>query len=286
MSREKKIPTEVEFLVSGLAAMGAITVTNPMDVVKTRMQIEKRGCGQGIFGTLKNLVLKEGTRGSSKGLTAAWALQFTNVGTRFGGYAYIKDAVGIKEGGVASWTKLLLAGGLSGALAGLVSNPFFLMKTRMQAVEGTAQAITLRATISEIYSAGGVLGFWRGCPAFIPRVAAASSVQLSTYDTTKAFISSVSSLTGFPLFFMSSWVTGLAVVLAMQPFDFSATRLMSSRDPSASVLTVLRDTVSKEGFAAIYQGTTANYLRFGPYCILVFLFAEELRAVYRDTLSE
>ena len=40
----------------------------------------------------------------------------------------------------------------------------------------------------------------------------------------------------------------------------------------------IRQTVRSEGIAGVYRGAAANYLRFGPYCILVFVFVEQGRA--------
>ena len=39
----------------------------------------------------------------------------------------------------------------------------------------------------------------------------------------------------------------------------------------------LKQTVRSEGVLGVYKGTLANYLRFGPYCTLTFIFVEQLR---------
>eukprot|EP01060_Flectonema_neradi_P004963 TRINITY_DN13289_c0_g1_i1.p1 TRINITY_DN13289_c0_g1~~TRINITY_DN13289_c0_g1_i1.p1 ORF type:complete len:285 (+),score=36.64 TRINITY_DN13289_c0_g1_i1:87-941(+) len=274
----KKAHPSVEFTISGLAGIGAITCMNPVDVVKTRLQLQGEGGARkqysGVLGTFRQVLRTEGVRGLYRGLSAAWLLQFSNVGTRFGGYAVIKKALGIEANSGQNCAMLLVSGGLSGALAGVVSNPFFLLKTRMQAL-GSSQ--TLRQTVSQLLREEGILGFWRGVPAFILRVAAASSVQLAFYDMTKMRFKSMLP-DGFFLHFFSSWVTGIAVVFAMQPFDFAATRVMSHSSSDYTVIRCLRLTLQQEGVLAIYQGTLANYLRFGPYCILVFVFAEQMKA--------
>ena len=88
---------------------------------------------------------------------------------------------------------------------------------------------------------------------------------------------------GFKLHFVSSWVTGLAVVGAMQPFDFAATRLANQQKGSVpkykGVFNCLATVAREEGVMSIYTGVVPNYLRFGPYCILVFLFLEQLKKV-------
>ncbi|KAJ9436335.1 Mitochondrial substrate carrier family protein ucpB [Diplonema papillatum] len=282
--RAKTVSSGVEFLISGASAMLAITFTNPMDVVKTRLQLQGQGgkpkVYNGVSGALSRIWKEEGLRGLNRGLSAAYLLQFTNVGTRFGGYDLVKKLLGIEPGSRPSYPTLLACGGMSGAMAGLVSNPFYLMKTRLQAHGST---LSLTQAVNGIRADGGLLGYWRGCFAFIPRVAAASSVQLATYDVVKHEVMRVGHFTdGFAAHFVSSWITSVAVVLAMQPFDFSATRIMSSATSSNNVFTVLKTTVRQEGVRAVYQGTLANYLRFGPYCILVFVFAEQLRTLARS----
>ena len=72
----------------------------------------------------------------------------------------------------------------------------------------------------------------------------------------------------------------------MQPFDFAATRLVNSKSAAeagggAAAYTgpfdVIRQTLRKEGVLGLYRGGMANYLRFGPYCVLVFVFVEQGR---------
>mgnify|MGYP000372824071 CR=1 FL=1 len=143
-----------------------------------------------------------------------------------------------------------------------------------------------RLGVSVIVRTEGVGGLFRGFGAFAPRVMAASAVQLSTYDRTKALLVRRYGLRdGLPVHFCASWLTGIAVVLAMQPFDFAATRLMNQgrrgiaagEELYSSPLDCLCKTVRAEGVLGPYKGALANYLRFGPYCILVFVFLEQLR---------
>ena len=129
-----------EFVLAGLAACGAITLTNPIDVVKTRLQLQGELAGKGdraytgIGQALFRISQKEGLRGLQRGLVAAYLLQFSNVGCRFGAYGSLKQLLGVKPGASAtdSLTSMLL-GAASGSLAAVVSNPFFLLKSRFQA---------------------------------------------------------------------------------------------------------------------------------------------------------
>mmetsp|Transcript_17086 Transcript_17086/g.38825 ORF Transcript_17086/g.38825 Transcript_17086/m.38825 type:complete len:315 (+) Transcript_17086:77-1021(+) len=292
-----------EFLVAGTAACGAITFTNPVDVVKTRLQLqgELAAAGgsaaqgeaayTGVGQALLRIGAREGLRGLQRGLPAAYLLQFSNVGVRFGGYDALKKLFGIRPGSSASgWASSLLMGGASGVLAALVSNPFFLLKTRYQAVGSEAvrhqhgHASLMKAFVA-IGREDGVRGYYRGLSAFMPRVAAASSVQMSTYDVSKQLIMRRTGLgDGVPLHAGASLLTGVAVTLAMQPFDFAAVRVMNQAVDANGIGALysgpwdcIRKVVQTEGVVAVYKGTLANYLRFGPYCILTFVFVEQMR---------
>jgi hypothetical protein len=79
----------------------------------------------------------------------------------------------------------------------------------------------------------------------------------------------------------------------MQPFDFAATRLVSQQLTAngskgalySGTMDVLSKTVRAEGILGVYKGVFANYLRFGPYCILTFTFLEQLRNLHSALLQ-
>ncbi|CAE7662057.1 Slc25a35 [Symbiodinium pilosum] len=277
-----------EFVLAGLAACGAITLTNPIDVVKTRLQLQgelsKTGRSAekaytGIGQALLRISRREGLQGLQRGLMAAYLLQFSNVGCRFGAYGSLKELLGVKPGASAtdSLTSMLL-GAASGSLAAVVSNPFFLLK----------QAFV------EIGQAQGPRGYYRGLSAFVPRVAAATSVQLSTYDISKDLILRwVQVKEGVATHFTASLLSGIAVTLAMQPFDIVAVRLMNQPHKEcgrgvlySGPLDCLKQMLHAEGLFGLYKGAAANYVRFGPYCTLTFVFLEQLRLAWDRRFAE
>jgi len=305
-----------EFIVAGLSAVGAICFTNPIDVVKTRMTLQGQGTPgakqpyPNVFGALITIGRNEGLAGLQRGLAASCLWQLSNVSVRFGVYSYAKGFMGVSsESPFRKWLASLGLAGISGGMAALASNPFFILKTRYQsfgckAAVGDQHAVAggIGQAAMDIYRTDGPVGFFRGLSAFAPRVIVASAVQLSTYDAIKEGLMRHAGLrdgqtfvSRLPLVVASSFVTGIAVVAAMQPFDFAATRLVNSRTaaehaairsggaPVAATpaftgpLDVIRKTVQAEGIGGVYRGSVANYLRFGPYCVLVFVFVEQGR---------
>lgn len=93
-----------EFLNSGLAAVGAIVFTNPLDVVRTRLQLQgqlqrnpAKKTYRGVGHALYRIGRQEGVRGLQRGLTPACFLQFSNVSMRFGAYNVSKSLFNLNE---------------------------------------------------------------------------------------------------------------------------------------------------------------------------------------------
>lgn len=84
----------MDFVIAGVAAVCAGTITNPLDVIKLRLQMQGELKAKGTHPvTYKNfihtgylIVKHEGVFSLQKGITAAAALQLANNGLRLGKY--------------------------------------------------------------------------------------------------------------------------------------------------------------------------------------------------------
>jgi hypothetical protein len=69
-----------EFWLGGAAAIAAISVMHPVDVVKSRLQIQGEKAGgrryTGVVSSLIQIARSEGVRGLYRGLIPAYAMQF------------------------------------------------------------------------------------------------------------------------------------------------------------------------------------------------------------------
>lgn len=303
-----------DFYLSGFSGVGAICCTNPVDVVKTRLQLQGelsaspgaaapyRGVLHGMFKIWQT----EGMRGLQRGLVPACLLQFSSLSVRFGFYETAKKFYQITPDTPHRFAKSVALAGCSGAISAVISNPFFLLKTRMQSASVDASMsvgktawnprMGMVASANCLYNAEGLVGFSRGMPALMLRIGAASAAQLATYDAAKTAVMTkvgpIAHRLGGPelheralsTHFAAALVTSFATVLAMQPFDFAATRMSNDgRGTYSSSFAVLRDTArGPEGIMGISKGSWANYMRFGPYCILVFIFREQLMMLTED----
>ncbi|EQC40847.1 hypothetical protein SDRG_01914 [Saprolegnia diclina VS20] len=284
--------------IAGMATSLATIGSNPMEVVKTRMQLQGELAATGApvvyrnsFHAFYTIAKVEGVRGIQRGLVAGMAYQTVMNGVRLGGFEPLQKIYGATDPNHYSFVpRNMLAGATSGALGAMLGSPFFLVKARLQA---QSNATTINAQyhykgtfdgLRQIVAKDGVAGLYRGINGAIPRVAVGSAAQMSTYASSKHLVLSSGLLEdGILAHFAASLVTGLAVTTAMNPFDVVSTRLYSQKVVDGKgvlydgVVDCFRKTFGAEGVRGMFKGWTAHYLRLGPHTIFTFVFWEQAK---------
>lgn len=120
----------VDFVLGAAACCLACVFTNPLEVVKTRLQLQGELCARGSYprhyrGVLQAMVAvrrADGLRGLQKGLAAGLLYQGLMNGVRFGFYSHA-EGIGLTQhpGGT------LAAGAVAGALGAFVGSPAYLV---------------------------------------------------------------------------------------------------------------------------------------------------------------
>ena len=139
LKRPRQLNLISGFILSSCAACSACLVTNPMEVVKTRLQLDGEGVGKsrqykGILDAFSSIGRKEGVRGIQAGLSGALVYQVAMNGMRLGMYEPVQRAL-VKLTGVDPSSVILKAssGALSGALGATLGSPIYMIKSRLQA---------------------------------------------------------------------------------------------------------------------------------------------------------
>lgn len=118
-------------LCAGVAAILTVFFTHPIDVVKTRMQVESnKGNEAGIGAVIKGAISKEGAGAFYKGIVPAGLREASYSSLRLGLYDPIKIIVGANQPG-AGFLRKFIAGALAGAVGCSAGNPFDILKTKM-----------------------------------------------------------------------------------------------------------------------------------------------------------
>uniref|UniRef100_A0A671EGK7 Solute carrier family 25 member 35 n=1 Tax=Rhinolophus ferrumequinum TaxID=59479 RepID=A0A671EGK7_RHIFE len=233
----------MDFLMSGLAACGACLFTNPLEVVKTRMQLQGELQSPGtyqrhyrnVFHAFITIAKVDGLAALQKGLAPALLYQFLMNGIRLGTYGLAEAGGYLNTAeGTLSLSRSAAAGALAGVMGAYLGSPIYMVKTHLQAQAASEIAVGhqykhrgMFQALTEIGQKHGLVGLWRGAMGGLPRVVIGSSTQLCTFSSTKDL------LTQWEIFPPQSWkgaltaamVSGIVVVLAMTPFDVVSTRL-------------------------------------------------------------
>ncbi|XP_012690300.1 solute carrier family 25 member 35 [Clupea harengus] len=295
----------MDFVLSGMAACGACLFTNPLEVVKTRMQLQgelkSRGTYQvyyrNVFHAFYTIGKVDGIAGLQKGLVPGLVYQFVMNGVRLGSYAIIESSGYIQTDGKVSAVKSIVAGAIAGIVGAYMGSPIYLVKTHLQSQATSSIAVGhqhkhrgMLHALADIHKQHGIMGLWRGSSAAIPRVSVGSAAQLYTFSASKELV------TNLQLFPEGSWlisltsgmVSSVAVVSAMTPFDVVSTRLYNQPVDHLGKGELYRGfsdcfskTLKKEGFTGLYKGLGASYFRLGPHTIVSLLLWDELRKFYK-----
>ena len=146
-----------------------------------------------------------------------------------------------------------------------------------------------------IWKNEGLRGYFRGLDAFLPRVIFYGAAQLATYDAVKNRLlnwengPSFLIRNGFIQHSICGVIAAICSVTVIQPFDFIAVRMQNQPiDPTtkkgvfySSPLDCLLQVTRSEGIASIFKGYRANVVRFGPYTVLIFVFVEKFREIFK-----
>ncbi|CAM9307365.1 unnamed protein product [Ectocarpus fasciculatus] len=316
--RQERLPTKkprhpiVDFLLAGSATSCASVLSNPMDVVKTRMQLQSelvlRKAGQSRQTTqayrapynnalhaFYKICRDEGVRGIQAGLLPGLMYQILMNGTRLSLFAPVQKALGVdaeNKGNMSFFFRNLAAGAACGAAGALIGSPVFLVKARLQSQSNAHSLRTAgggefryRGTwhaFTDIVQKEGLRGLTRGTSASVMRVMVGSATQLSVYSSCKAAVLGTGLFEdNVYAYLASSLVAGLVVTTTMNPLDVVSTRLYAQGTGVAERYTGPLDcavkTVSAEGFRGLYKGWTAQYFRLGPHTIYTFLFWEQFK---------
>ncbi|XP_014480816.1 PREDICTED: solute carrier family 25 member 35-like isoform X3 [Dinoponera quadriceps] len=295
----------VEFAIGALAAVGAGFFTNPVDVVKVRLQLqgelEARGSYKKIYKNTLHaayLIAKyEGVHSLQAGLVPALAFQVVLNGIRLGAYksAQRYELILDKQGNT-DVLRTLLVSGTAGCVGAVLGSPFYLVKTQLQAQSAKSIAVGHQHDHSgswdafrSLWKEGGVTALYRGWNANLPRVFVGSATQLTTFGLASDWLRSLDIFPDRPILltFLASAIGGSCVAVTMQPFDVLATRLYNQQTDAAGKGTLyngLVDALVKifrtEGLTGLYKGTFPTWMRIAPHTVLCLVFYEQLDQLY------
>ncbi|KAN0047349.1 hypothetical protein ACTA71_001731 [Dictyostelium dimigraforme] len=192
--------TQLDTFNHFICAVGAsgtqVLITNPIFLIKTRMQLQTHGSPNyytGILDGIKKTVKVEGFKGLYKGVIPSLWLTFHG-GIQMSCYEHIKFYFSSSSGkslNSLSTTEIFIAGSISKFLASTILYPFQVVKTRLQDERNIPNQNNVRVyngtkdVILKIFKNEGIIGFYRGLVPNTFKVIPNTSITLLLYEEFK-----------------------------------------------------------------------------------------------------
>jgi len=286
-----------------LASICAGFVCNPFEVAKVQLQLAKQTRDISMLKILVRQVKSQGVAGTMLGVTSLQGYFAAKHCVRLGPYMPVKSYLRkhLDTSNSKSSSKLgresqkllidFVTAGVLGPFAAVTSNPFLLVKTRIQTPQGPYRYQGLWDGLHSIARAEGPFGHFRGVQAAIPRVSTGSVVQLVSYDFFKRQIvknfkedtEDGDFTTDWRVHLISSFLCGIAVVVFVAPWDCLSTRLYAK--PGLTLVACFREIFHEGGIAAFYKGWLPFYLRIGPEAVVTMVVLEQSRVMLNGLSS-
>ncbi|PPR00258.1 hypothetical protein CVT24_005006 [Panaeolus cyanescens] len=294
-STNSKTSTSYPFWLGGVGASMAASCTHPLDVTKVRMQTiqpTSASLRPSTISVIRSSISQSGFRSLYTGLSASLLRQMTYSLVRLGAYEEIKSRLSRRS--KPSTIKLLLAAGLAGGLGGVAGNPADIVLVRMTSdlvrpPEKRYNYSNAFTGLIAVVKTEGVTGLARGLGTNTLRAVLMNVSQVGSYDFIKtSLISKTVPVIEYQLqdnlvlHLISSCFAGMFATTICSPADVIRSRVMASND-NTSFTKIISRSFREEGLRFLFKGWTPAFIRLGPNTVLMFVFYEQLKSLWRST---
>ncbi|KAG8460332.1 hypothetical protein KFE25_011823 [Diacronema lutheri] len=277
------------FINGGTVATIGITFFNPIDVIKTRLQIAGGGSP---FAMGARMVRTEGFTSLYAGISAQYLRAWTYQTARLGAYRSLVDVMQPAPGQPTPLWQKAMAGLTAGAFGAVIGNPAELSIIRMQSDAALPEAQRrnykgIGDALYRVIRTEGILALWTGSGPTIVRAMALNCGALASYDQAKEAIDELvgqkDSRVGIAGASLLSGVVGSVFSL---PFDYVKTQIQrmkpdptSGELPFSGALQCFTKTLAEHGPLRFYAGLGTYTTRIAPMITLTWLLLEQLSAL-------
>nr|CAB3266168.1 calcium-binding mitochondrial carrier protein Aralar1-like [Phallusia mammillata] len=263
------------FVSGAIASVAAELTTFPIDLAKTRLQIQ----GQ-VFDSrytklkyrnplhaIVKICKHEGFTALYRGCAPAVFRQIVYGGLKRWTYKNLNRSYN----GVQSFSSNLAFAFISGSSSAAMCNPVDILKVRMQ-----TQGMTLSNSSKQLIQ-DGFKGCFRGVSPNIWRTGVLVGVTFSVYDESTRILRHNFGDWYITSYVISSSFASILGTVFVNPFDVTKSRMMNQSLHNVrytSMWHCIYETYKAEGFRAFYKGYLANLFRSVPWHFVFFLVTD------------
>jgi solute carrier family 25 folate transporter 32 len=190
----------VNFMSAATAGIISATLTNPIWLIKTRLQLQAESAVSGSLAAkparyngfmhcASSIVKEEGASGLFRGLLPGLFL-VSHGAVQFMAYEELKTIWGGSDASSLNSGQYLLLGATSKVIASITTYPFQVIRTRLQMQPNSAAVNVytgVAATTKLVLRHEGVAGFYKGLVPNLIRVVPSSAITLAVYESLSKF---------------------------------------------------------------------------------------------------
>lgn len=289
--QKKPLPFIYNFTAGAIAGISEILTFYPLDVVKTRMQLETGKSKHGLIGSFRTIIAEEGFGRLYRGLVPPLMLEAPKRATKFAANDFWgKTFLNFSGKGKMDQQLSILTGCAAGATESFVVVPFELVKIKLQ--DKASKFAGPWDCLKSIVAKNGVLGLYSGMEATFWRHLWWNGGYFGSIFQVRALLPPAESPQGQLLNnFISGTVGGCIGTMLNTPFDVVKSRIQGAeRLPGVTpkynwtypaLITIFRE----EGPAALYKGFVPKVLRLAPGGGVLLLVVEFTLGLFRKALG-
>ncbi|KIX94370.1 uncharacterized protein Z520_09756 [Fonsecaea multimorphosa CBS 102226] len=277
---EKPLGFGYQIGAGAIAGVSEILIMYPLDVVKTRVQLQGRTPvpGQdyytGMFDCLRKIVKNEGPSRLYRGIGAPIMMEAPKRATKFAANdswgVFYRNLFGVEK---ATQPLAILTGATAGATEAFVVVPFELVKIRLQDRASAGRYNGILDCVVKTVKAEGPLALYNGLESTLWRHILWNAGYFGCIFQVKSLMPKVDKAErGKAMLndFISGTIGGTVGTILNTPMDVVKSRIQNSPKISGTVPKYnwawpgLGTIMKEEGGAALYKGFLPKVLRLGP----------------------
>ncbi|XP_071702877.1 mitochondrial succinate-fumarate transporter 1-like [Rutidosis leptorrhynchoides] len=292
--KPKVIPAYVKAISGSLGGIVEASCLQPIDVIKTRLQLDRVGAYKGIIHCGSTTVKTEGVRALWKGLTPFATHLTLKYALRMGSNAVLQSAFKDPKTGQISNGGRLVSGFGAGVIEALIIvTPFEVVKIRLQQQKGLShELLKYKGPIHcarLIIRQEGLLGLWAGAAPTVMRNGTNQAVMFTAKNTFDKLLWRKREGDGKVLMpwqsMISGFLAGTAGPVCTGPFDVVKTRLMAqSRSGDElkykGMVHAISTIYGEEGIRALWKGLLPRLMRIPPGQAIMWGVADQVMGLY------
>ncbi|KAF6152391.1 hypothetical protein GIB67_020485 [Kingdonia uniflora] len=310
---KKSIPPYMKAISGSIGGVVEASCLQPIDVIKTRLQLDRSGVYKGIIHCGTTVARTEGVRALWKGLTPFATHLTLKYALRMGSNAVFQSAFKDSETGAISNRGRLVSGFGAGVLEALVivtpfearnytsfilnglNNDCYLqvVKIRLQQQKGLShELLKYKGPIHcarMIIREEGIFGLWAGAAPTVMRNGTNQAVMFTAKNAFDVLLWKKHEGDGKILqpwqSMVSGFLAGTAGPICTGPFDVVKTRLMAQSGSGTGVkykgmIHAIRTIFAEEGLPALWKGLLPRLMRIPPGQAIMWGVADQVSGFY------